>query len=129
MRNTSDVSPKALSDAEREERLLSTGGLAARMRRAVIGTDQVCEALRLGQVCIVLEASDTSENTKKRLSDKALYYGVPLYRLSADCETLARAFGKRSGSVAAVGIIDSGIVKAMKKYLPQDFCDSVGETI
>lgn len=129
MKNSNDAAASTLTDEEREKRLLSTAGLAARARKAVMGTDQVCEAIRRGQVCLVLEASDASENTKKRLSDKTAYYSVPLCRLKADCESLAQAFGKRSGSIAAVGITDLGIVRAMKKHLPKESNDSGGEGI
>lgn len=129
MKNSNDGAAPTITDVEREKRLLSTAGLAARARKAVMGTDQVCEAIRQGQVCFVLEASDASENTKKRLFDKTAYYGVPLCRLRADCEALAQAFGKRNGSIAAVGITDLGIVRAMKKYLPKESNDSGGEAI
>lgn len=118
MKKTNNASVDAVRDEEREKRLLSTAGLAARARRTVIGTDQICDALREGQVCFVLEASDTSDNTHKRLSDKTAYYDVPLCRVGANCEELARAFGKHHGSIAAVGITDAGIVRAMEKYLP-----------
>lgn len=119
MKKTSDAPKDTLTEEEREARLLSTAGLAARARRTVIGTDQICDALRAGQVKLVLEASDTSDNTHKRLTDKTSYYGVPLCRVKTDCAGLAGAFGKRNGSVAAVGITDSGIVRAMEKYLPR----------
>ena len=119
MKKTIEPLAEAMRDIERERKLLSTAGLAARARRTVIGTDQICDALRAGQVKLVLEASDTSDNTHKRLTDKTSYYGVPLYRVKTDCAGLAGAFGKRNGSVAAVGITDSGIVRAMEKYLPR----------
>ena len=129
MKNSNDRAALTLTDEEREKRLLSTAGLAARARNAVMGTDQVCESIRQGQVRFVLEASDASENTKKRLFDKTAYYGIPLCRLKADCEALAQAFGKRNGSIAAVGITDDGIIQAMKKYLPKESKDSDGERI
>ena len=114
-----------LTDAEREERLLSTAGLAARAGKAVLGTGLICEHLRKGKILLVIEASDTSDNTSKRLSDKTAFYLVPLVRLSGvDSERLAKAFGKRDGKLAAVGITDSGIIRAMKKYLPSSVEDT-----
>ena len=107
-----------LSDEAREARLLSTAGLAARAGRIVPGTGLICESLRKGQILLVLEASDTSENTHKRLSDKTAFYDVPLLRLSADGARLALAFGKKGGKIAAVGITDEGIVRALQKYFP-----------
>lgn len=114
-----------MSAEEREARLLSTAGLAARAGKTVYGTGIICESLRRGQILLVLEASDTSDNTHKRLSDKTAYYEVPIVRLStADGEKLALAFGKRDGKLAAVGITDSGIIRAMKKYLPSSVEDT-----
>ena len=120
MEKKRDLGSAELTPEEREGRLLSTAGLAARARRIVIGTELLCDGLRSGQVCFVLLASDASENTKKRVTDKSAYYGVPLCCLRADCATLARVFGKKNGSIAAVGITDGGIVRAMRKYLPGD---------
>ena len=103
-----------------EDKLLSTLGLCARARKLVMGTPMVCEALRdkKNPVIAVLEASDTSANTHKKLSDKCGFYGVPLYRLTADTAGLGRAVGK-TGAVAAVGVTDASLYKALEKHLPE----------
>ena len=103
-----------------EDKLLSTLGLCARARKLVMGTPMVCEALRekKNPVIAVLEASDTSANTHKKLSDKCGFYGVPLYRLTADTASLGRAVGK-TGAVAAVGVTDASLYNALAKQLPQ----------
>jgi ribosomal protein L7Ae-like RNA K-turn-binding protein len=79
----------------------------------------VCEAMRDRKtpVIAVLEASDVSANTHKKLSDKCAFYGVPLYRLTADTSRLGRAVGK-TGAVAAVGVTDESLYKALEKNLP-----------
>ncbi len=103
-----------------EEKLLSTVGLCARARRLVAGTPLVCEALRHGgrtPVLAVLEAADTSANTHDRLTSKCAYYRVPLYRLTATTAQLAHAIGK-AGVVAAVGITDDSLLRAVTRYLP-----------
>ena len=102
-----------------EDKLLSTVGLCARARKLVMGTPMVCEAIRDKKtpVIAVLEASDTSENTHKKLSDKCAFYGVPLYRLAADTVRLGRAVGK-TGAVAAVGVTDENLYKALADKLP-----------
>lgn len=110
----------SMTDEEREARLLSTAGFAARGRMTVFGTGLICESLRKGSVHLVLEAADTSDNTHKRLSDKCAFYGVRLCRLSVNAERLALAFGKRDERLAAVGITDSGIIRALMKYLPEE---------
>ena len=102
-----------------EDKLLSTLGLCARARKLVMGTPMVCEALRSGKppLLAVLEAADTSENTHKKLTDKCAYYGTPLYRLTADTVRLGRAIGK-AGAVAAVGLTDGNLYRALTHYLP-----------
>ena len=84
-----------------------------------MGTPMVCEALRdkKNPVIAVLEASDTSANTHKKLSDKCGFYNVPLYRLTADTANLGRAVGK-TGAVAAVGVTDANLYNALAKHLP-----------
>ena len=102
-----------------EDKLLSTVGLCARARKLVSGTPMVCEALRSRKppVLAVLEASDTSENTHKKLADKCAFYQVPLYRLTADTARLGKAIGK-TGAVAAVGLTDENLYRALTRYLP-----------
>lgn len=100
-----------------DSRLLSTLGLCARAGKTVVGTPMVCEAMRgKGTLYGVLEACDTSDNTHKKLSDKCSFYQVPLYRIPADCTALGRAVGK-TGAVAAVGIADRELLRALSKYL------------
>ena len=104
-----------------EEKLLSTLGLCARARKLVMGTPMVCEAMRYKKtpVIAVLEASDTSDNTHKKLSDKCAFYGVPLYRIAADTARLGRAVGK-TGAVAAVGVTDVNLYNALERHLQRE---------
>ncbi len=103
------------------ERLLSTVGLCARAHKLIMGTPMVCEALRKGEkkpILAVLEASDTSNNTHEKLASKCTYYRVPLYRIPASTDELGHAIGK-SGLVAAVGITDEQLLRALSRYLPE----------
>ena len=110
-----------------EDKLLSTVGLCARARKLVTGTPMVCEAMRSRKptVLAVLEASDTSDNTHRKLVSKCTYYQIPLYRLTADTARLAHAVGK-TGSVAAVGVTDENFYKALATHLPPR--EVVGDT-
>ena len=110
-----------MSAPSAEDKLLSTVGLCARARKLVSGTPMVCEALRQKErtpVLAVLEACDTSVNTHQRLTSKCSYYRVPLYRITVNTERLAHAIGK-TGAVAAVGITDENLLKALIRYLPE----------
>lgn len=101
-----------------ERGLLGVIGLCRGAGRAVIGTSMICEALRkgVGEV-IVIEASDTSENTHKRITDKCTYYKVRHVRIESDSLTLGAAVGK--SAVAAVMINDAGFCRAIEKKLAE----------
>jgi ribosomal protein L7Ae-like RNA K-turn-binding protein len=105
-----------------EKNLLSTIGLCRAAGKTVIGTDMICEAIAkkrrlVGQTeselsgVIVIEASDTSPNTHKKLTDKCEYYKAMRVRICADCEKLGRAVGK--SAVAAVAIMDENLCRAI----------------
>jgi len=104
-----------------EKSILGIIGLCRGAGRAVIGVPMICETLkkrserkmRDGEIAIiVVEASDTSENTHKRITDKCEYYDVKHIRLNADCDALAKAVGKGS-PVAAVAINDENFCRAL----------------
>ena len=101
----------------KEARLLSALGLCARARRLIYGVPMICEALRKGgknAPVMVLEASDTSPNTHKKISDKCSYYNTKLVRLSSTGEELAAALGKTS-SLAAVAVTDENFCRLVEK--------------
>ena len=103
-----------------EDKALRMLGLAARARRITVGVPLICTALQKGgeqKPLLVLLAADASENTKKRMTDRTAYYHVPLYPMSADCERLALAVGKRDAAVAAVGVSEPGIAEAIARIL------------
>ena len=96
---------------------LSAIGMCMRARKLLLGPDIVCDAMRAysfkkrgERVYVVIEASDTSENTHKKLTDKCAYYEVPHIRLSVDMSTLSEAVGKIR-SVAAIGITDENLYR------------------
>ena len=79
----------------------------------------ICDAMRSGgknAPRLVFEASDTSENTHKRLSDKCAFYSTRHVRLTADGDTLAKIVGK-SSTIAAVAIADAELCRLAEQYL------------
>lgn len=109
-------------DAARERSisaLLGMLGLCAKAGALVTGTDRVCEALRAepGRApLLVLEAMGASANTHKKLTDKCTYYKTRHRTIPVDAATLARALG-RDRELAAVGIIDGNLCRAVEKKL------------
>lgn len=107
------------TDTSREARLLSALGLCAKAGKLIYGVPMICEALRRGgknAPVMVLESSDTSENTHKKISDKCSYYNTELVRLNSTGEELAAAVGKTS-SLAAVAVTDENICRLVEKNI------------
>ena len=105
-----------------EKKLLGVIGLCRGAGKAIVGVPMICEHLRgtyekRGEVrdVIIIEASDTSGNTHKKICDKCAYYKVEHIQIEASCEELGRALGK--SAVAAVAIADKGFFAAVKKQL------------
>ncbi len=108
-----------------EKGILGIIGLCRGAGRAVIGVPMICEALKKRGVredaagetdIIVVEASDTSENTHKRITDKCAYYNVKHIRISSNAEALAHAVGK-GGAVGAVALNDKNFCRALQMKL------------
>jgi ribosomal protein L7Ae-like RNA K-turn-binding protein len=117
----SDEITLGAADNDREEKILSVLGLCARSRELIMGVPQICDAL--GKVrkkgkypLIVFEASDTSQNTHKRISDKCGFYKVKHVRLATDGETLAKRLGKTS-MLAAVAVTNENLCLLAEKYI------------
>ena len=104
----------------REKKCLSTLGLCARAGKLSVGTPLICETLRgrPGQILLVLEAADTSENTHKRLTDRCGYYHTTHVRLTVSSDQLGHAVGK-THPVAAVGVTDAQLVRALRPHIDE----------
>ena len=104
-------------EAERTEQVLKYVGLAAKAGRVIVGVPLLCAALQhaaKGKApLLVIEASDSSDATHKRITDKTTYYHLPVLRIAADRQRLALAVGKRDGEVAAVAVCEAGLARAI----------------
>ena len=106
------------SNANRE--VLFAFGLCAKAGKLIYGVPMVCEALKKQKtVMAVISAADNSPNSVKRLSDRCAYYGIPLYTLNIDGDTLSGAVGK-SGRLAALAVTDQNLWQLVISKLPQD---------
>ncbi len=88
-------------------------GLARRAGALSIGTEQVVAEVRKGRAKLVLIASDVSENTAKRLTDKADYRHVPWERVPLKMHALGRLVGREHAS--AVALLRDGFVLSYRK--------------
>ena len=96
---------------------LGSLGLCAKAGKLIYGVPMIIEAMQKGKkVYLVIEASDTSDNTHKRITDKCSFYGVETIRIDADCIELSSYVGK-SSMLAAVAVMDEGFYKMVSKNL------------
>lgn len=111
-----------------EKALLGMIGMCRGAGKAIIGVPMICDALRAKfgrctaedveehrEGVIVIEASDTSENTHKKITDKCRYYNVRHVRIKSSCEALGRAVGK--SAVGAVATADGNFCRAILSRL------------
>ena len=99
---------------------LNALGLSARARGLILGTPMICDALQSPRKPrLVVCASDNSENTAKRLSDRCAFYGVPTVMLECDGERLAHAVGK-TARLAAVAVSDENLCRLVCGTLEQE---------
>lgn len=94
-------------------------GLCAKAGKLIWGVPPVCRALRApSPPRLVLYSHTASQNSKKRITDKCSYYRVPSAEIPISTEELAKYTGK-SGAVAAVGITDEGLARAVLGLIAQ----------
>lgn len=86
-------------------------GLASRARKIVTG-ETIIAKLRSRDISLVIVASDASDNTKKKISDKCTYYNVE-YIIDGTIDELSNAIGKSNR--VAVGIADRGFAKKIRE--------------
>ena len=84
-------------------------GLAKKAGKLVCGTPLVCKKMsEKTPPALVVISDHASQNTKKRLNDKAQYYNVRTVVVDIPCEDISHATGGKA-ETAAVAICDSGI--------------------
>lgn len=102
---------------QNEKRLTGIIGLAKRAGALAVGTENVIESVRKGKARLVLVACDVSENTAKRLQDKASYRNVPLERIPIRMDALGHLIGK--DHAAAVALLQDGFVRSYRKAMQE----------
>lgn len=96
------------------DRLLSMIGLAKRAGAACIGAFMTERAIHDGTCELIILASDTAANNRKKFVNSSKYYGIPLIEYSTK-EELSHALGKKN--VVVVGIADKNFAKGiLDKY-------------
>ena len=101
------------------DKVLSSLGLCVKAGKVIFGVPMICEAMKKGGKSMpvaVLEASDVSDNTHKRIGDRCAYYGVRIIKLECGGEELAAALGK-SAFLGAVAVTDEKMLSIVEKHI------------
>jgi ribosomal protein L7Ae-like RNA K-turn-binding protein len=84
-----------------ETRLMSLLSLAMKAGKMQTGETAVEKGLQNGTALLVLVATDASDNTKKKFTNKCFYYKKPIL-ITGTKESLSRCVGKNNRSVFTV---------------------------
>ena len=84
------------------DKVLSAIGLARKAGKLVFGADAVIDEIRSKKARLTLIASDASESTIKRITDKSVFYGVKYEIIDYTRKELGSALGKPLCACAAV---------------------------
>ncbi len=86
-------------------------GLAYVARKLVTGTEFSIKAIQSQEAKLVLIASDASQATIKKITDKATFYNIPV-NLNYDTKTLSQPIGKEN--IKVICILDEGFANMYK---------------
>lgn len=103
---------------------LSYLGLARRCGKLSVGSETVLAAIRKskhGNITVIL-SEDASDRTKKQISDKCAFYGVPLITPGITGDEMASAAGKKM-TVSVTAVSEKNLAEALNSL----FSDSEAE--
>lgn len=95
-------------------KVLNTLGICACARKISYG-ETLLKEIKSKKVYFVVVASDASDNSKKRIIDKCIYYKCE-YVVYLSKESITKSIG-RVDLVSAVGIKDYNLVKKLKENI------------
>lgn len=94
------------------DKFLSLLGLCRRAGKLVIGCDPVIDAVKNGQLSLLLFAQDASENTKKTVLKSASGFDLKIITVDYDKNDISYSIGK---ACAVAGVCDEGFAKKLLK--------------
>lgn len=93
-------------------------GLAHRASKVIVGTEKTVLALRKGYVKLVILATDASDNTRKKIHDKARTYGTRVIE-TISTKRMSHAIGKRG--IKVIGITDQGFSRLLMNHKGSEY--------
>ena len=99
-----------------KDKFLNLLGLATKAGKLISGDETTLKTVKKQQVRLVIVASDASEGTIKKFSDKCAYYETPMMVACTKAE-LSYAIGK---SRAILGVVDNGFARKMRELMKEE---------
>ena len=90
-------------------------GICRRAGKLLIGEDGVSGAARSGEARLLMTASDTASNTRKKAGNLGRWYKIPVVTLPWDKDTLGELLDKRVCAILA--LTDKGLASAFLEKL------------
>lgn len=94
------------------DKILNNLGLCQKAGGLLSGEDSILNDISTGKIKYLFLAKDASENTKKKIKDKASFYHLEIDE-SYTSNELSHAIGKTNRMV--IGIVNQGFLKILKK--------------
>ena len=95
-----------------KDRLLSTLGICRKAGKLVMGFDAVIEAVKLGQVSLILLSCDISPKTGKEAAFAAAKSNIEVTTAPITMEEIQFRLGRRCG---VLGITDRGLANTVNR--------------
>ena len=99
------------------KRVLGMMGLAARARKITFGADSTIQELDRKKVKLVIVATDASERTKRKFTEKCNMEDIPIM-IYGNIEEISKAIGKNNKAI--IGITDNNLAKEIEKIIRGD---------
>jgi len=103
-----------MESSQNDAKILSLLSLAMKAGFITTGEDSCTDAIRTGKAHLVLVATDASNNTKKKFTNKTTSYKVPLISLFTK-DAQSRAIGKDNRTTLA--LTNKGFAENIQKII------------
>ncbi len=97
-------------------KLYSMMGIAEKAGKIASGEFSTEKAIKDGKACLVILASDASENTRKHFSDMCAYRNIPICICGSKGE-LGHAIGKEMR--VSLAVTDRGLAESIRKRMKE----------
>lgn len=112
--NLEPIKSEVQINSKLKNKIMSYIGIATKAGKTASGEFSTEKAVKEKKACLVIVATDASDNTKKMFTNMCTYYNVPIYFFGLKTE-LGHAMGKEMR--ASLAVLDKGLADATQKQL------------